>query len=296
MISTNPESLSPDKFVCATRGSKLALAQFEELRKELLKTSIEVEPLIIKTYGDKHQEQSLKEIGGQGVFIKDVQKAVIDGRADFALHSAKDCPVQLPDSTQIAAIFGREHVEDVVIGLPLEESKVIGTSSQRREAQLLLFDDNKNISNSNFKVKDIRGNIETRISKVGNEYNSIILAKAGLVRLELHDLITQELSVQKMVPQVGQGGLIVECSKNFKHIEKLKEINNEENYLCISQEREFLNVLGQGCTSPVGLNVSINGDQIHTVAFFKNKKYFFEFDDIDNVGKIVATKVMEDQS
>jgi hydroxymethylbilane synthase len=284
------------KIICATRGSKLALAQFELVKNELEAQSefeLAVEPLIIKTYGDKHLGASLQEIGGQGVFVKDVQTAVIEGRADFALHSAKDCPVLLPVETTIVAILGRAFVNDVVLGKKLvNEDLVVGTSSQRREVQLKkMF--------PKITIKNIRGNIESRISKLkmnGTEegFDSIVLAKAGLIRLGLENKISHELSAKEFVPQVGQGALIVESRKDSTNLDILKTINDPQVSQCVLEEREFLRTLGEGCTSPCGCFISQNEDKIEAIALYENIVKTFVFDSVDGAGRKIAEAVVSE--
>jgi len=238
-----------------TRSSNLALTQSRSVARMLEKAhpGLSIELVEIKTTGDMVTDKPLKSFGGAGVFVKELESALQDGRADFAVHSLKDMPTRQPSGLVLGAILGREDPRDVVITkkkVPLEKlppKSVIGSGSMRRRAQLarhfpgLVF-------------AEIRGNVETRIKKVeSGEYAGTILARAGLKRLKLLEHVAQVLPFSIMLPAAGQGALGVECRSSDRRVQKILEsIHQEKVAECVNAERSLLETLGGGCHLPVG--------------------------------------------
>ncbi|MEZ6046975.1 MAG: hydroxymethylbilane synthase [Planctomycetaceae bacterium] len=250
----------------ATRASQLALWQAEHVAS-LLRSAhagLQVEIVHISTIGDRDQKESLANMGGQGVFTREVQNALLDQRADVAVHSLKDLPTQSVTADLIlAAIPAREEVADVLV-LPqnseqpadvmkLPEGARIGTGSMRRQAQLLH-------ARPNVHVRSIRGNVETRLRKLDEgEYDAIILAAAGLKRLQLAERISAVLAPPLMLSAVGQGALGLECRTSDQQTrDYLQSLNDSIAAAGATAERALLNELKAGCHAPVGTNSSLD--------------------------------------
>lgn len=237
----------------ATRGSRQAVTQSESVRSALGQWGIESELVIVDTHGDRTQSANvpLHHIGGQGVFTKEVQEAVLDGRADVAVHSAKDLPTERPDDLDIGAIMARRTATDALIGRKLSDldgGATIATGSVRRRAQLLE-------TRSDLNFAELRGNIETRLQKIP-EGGAIVMAIAALEVLDLTDHIAEELDPTFFVPAVGQGAVAIECRRdNSAVIDALAIINDEITATAVSIERAYLEELGAGCSAPVGAHV-----------------------------------------
>ncbi|HEX8399579.1 MAG TPA: hydroxymethylbilane synthase [Pyrinomonadaceae bacterium] len=257
-----------DKIIIGTRGSRLALWQAEFVRAQLKEKhpQISVELEIIKTFGDRQQNVSLTEIGGQGVFVKELETALIANRIDLAVHSLKDLPTILPENLHISAVLKREDVRDaLVVGKEsnansisdLPENAVVGTSSLRRASQI------KNLR-PDLQIKDLRGNVDTRIAKLdAGEYDAIILAAAGLKRLGCEHRITVFLSFDEMLPQVGQGALAIETRKEDLMTNNLVAVlNDAETRACVEAERAFLRGLGGGCQFPIAAHARIEENEM----------------------------------
>jgi hydroxymethylbilane synthase len=242
------------KLKIGTRGSKLALTQ-TEIISQLLKEKFQelsFETKIIKTTGDKILDAPLAKIAGKGLFVKEIDEAVARGDVDFAVHSMKDVPTDLIDGIEIVASPKREPVSDALIareagGLDeLPEGAVIGTSSLRRKAQVLN-------ARADLEVKDLRGNVDTRLRKLNEgQYDAIIMAKAGLKRMGLLEHVTEDLPPKVFVPSVGQGAIAVVARVDSDVKEYLGEINHEETMAGVRAERALLKRLGGGCQVPIG--------------------------------------------
>ncbi|MFQ5887833.1 MAG: hydroxymethylbilane synthase [Candidatus Hydrothermarchaeales archaeon] len=252
------------KFKIGSRGSKLALAQVDIIINLLKKTQpeLEFEKKIIKTRGDKIKDAPLAKIGGKGLFIKEIDEAVLRGEVDFAVHSAKDVPTDLLKGLRIACVPEREEINDVLISkdrIRLDElprGAVVGTSSLRRKAELLNY-------RSDLKTKNIRGNVGTRIRKVmEGEYDATIMAKAGLKRLGVTGEITETLPREVFLPSVGQGAIAVISRSDFNAIDLLYKINHRESMASILAERAMLKSLGGGCQVPIGVVSNIDETKI----------------------------------
>ena len=251
--------------IIGSRGSKLALWQAEQARERLqaLNPQLDVHIEIIKTTGDVKNDP-LSVIGGKGVFTKELEDALLDGRIDIAVHSLKDLPTILPDGLSIAAICEREDARDALVLragtengslLHLPRGAVVGTSSQRRLAQLKAL-------RGDVEVRDLRGNVDTRIRKLdGGQYDAVILASAGLVRLGLQDRISARISISEMLPAVGQGAIAIEArSDNEFAVQSVSRLDHRETRLACLAERAFLRGLGGGCQFPIAAHAVLDGD------------------------------------
>src|SRR5215211_7638051 len=253
--------------VIGSRGSKLALWQAEQARARLLllNPQIDIRIEIIKTTGDVKSDP-LKIIGGKGVFTKELEDALLDGRIDLAVHSLKDLPTILPEALTISAICEREDARDALVlrsDLRLEdgslvnlrEGAVVGTSSQRRLAQLKAL-------RRDVVVNDLRGNVDTRIRKLDEgQYDAVILASAGLVRLGLQERISARIAISEMLPAVGQGAIAIETrSDNEFAVQSTSPLDHPETRLACLAERAFLRGLGGGCQLPIAAHAIIEQD------------------------------------
>ena len=244
----------------ATRGSELARWQANYVAGLLrLRSRRDVEALIVSTVGDRDKITPLHEIGGKGVFVKEVQAAVLDGRAHFAVHSAKDLPALTPDGLVIAAVPERADPRDVLVGATLAslgEGSTVGTGSVRRRVQVLEQVDG-------VVVTELRGNIATRLAKVG-ELDAVVMAAAALERLNRWPEVYEVLEPEVMLPQVGQGALAIECRADDEEtLAALAEIDDPVAHRCLDAERAFLMELGGDCDLPAGAFAeadSLDGD------------------------------------
>jgi hydroxymethylbilane synthase len=253
----------PDRLVLATRGSKLALAQSEWVRDELqrLHPGLRVELLILKTTGDKILDTALPQIDGKGLFTREIEEALLDGRAHLAVHSLKDLPTELPEGLTVAAMPERVDPRDVLIcreatGLDdLPEAALIGTCSPRRSAQLAHY-------RPDLRFVSIRGNVDTRLRKLADEgLDAIVLAAAGLIRLGLADCITQILPTDISLPATGQGIIGIEArAEDAETLGLLAAINSPISQTCAAAERAVLAGLGGGCQTPIGVLAQVAGD------------------------------------
>ncbi len=268
------------KLRIGTRGSKLALWQAGFVKSELLAQfpSLEIELNIIKTTGDINLKADLSEIGGKGVFVKEIEEALLKGEIDIAVHSLKDVPSVLPKGLVIASVLKRHNPFDVFISsnsLRIEQLSAgakVATGSHRRKFQLLSkFPD--------LDVVSIRGNIDTRLKKIETEnLDGIILAAAGLERLGLNSKITQTFSLKEMVPSPCQGIIGIECrEKDKKVIGYISQIEDEKTKICAGLERSFLITFGGDCSVPLGCYSFIKNENIEATAIFieteQNKIY-----------------------
>lgn len=244
----------------ATRGSALALWQAHHVA-DLLRASdpdLTVEIEVISTEGDRRTDVPLAQIGGKGVFVKEVQAAVIDGRADIAVHSAKDLPAVTPDGLVIAAVPERADARDVLVGARLADlapGAVVATGSPRRRAQLADL-------RPDLRFEELRGNIDTRLAKAA-DFDAIVMAAAALDRLDRHPDIVDLIDIDSMVPQVGQGALAVECrSDDEALIETLGRLDHAPTSRAVAAERAFLLTLGGDCDLPAGAHATLDGATI----------------------------------
>ena len=249
----------------ATRQSNMALWQASFIKQQLLKLypHLQIELLGITTKGDQIQNKPLADIGGKGLFIKVLEEALLDGRADIAVHSMKDVPPELPESLEIVVILKRDNPHDVFVSNQyanideLPDGAIIGTCSVRRQAQILAY-------NPKLTIKSLRGNVNTRLAKLdAGEYDGIILAAAGLERLALTNRICQVLDIEMMLPSVAQGALGIEVLQNKPELTALlAPLTNEESSICVHAERALVRALNGNCHSSIGAYATIEDEKI----------------------------------
>jgi hydroxymethylbilane synthase len=230
-----------------TRGSKLALAQTDTVIAKLAKLDIETEKVIISTEGDVKTQVPLHAVGGQGVFVRALDDAILDGRIDCAVHSMKDIPAYRPSGLFTAAVLKRDSAADFIAHTrSIGGVKVIGTSSTRRRAQLLRHD-------PEITIKDLRGNVDTRLRKMSDgEYDAIILAEAGLTRLGLR-IPGERLTPDKFVPSPNQGTVAVVSRADPSLMEVLSALDHPQSRTDVLIERAVMEQLGGGCFTPLGV-------------------------------------------
>lgn len=244
----------------ATRGSALARWQAERVLEML---GVKGELVIVSTMGDRQRETPIWEIGGTGVFVKEVEEAVLDGRADIAVHSAKDLPTTIPDGLVFGAFPERADPRDALVGMALGDLPTgarIGTGSVRRRAQLAAV-------RPDLTFASLRGNIETRVAKAGTtEFDAVVVAHAALQRLGIEQSAAEVLAPQVMLPQVAQGALAVECRADDESLrELLYSIDDAEVRITVEAERAYLYELGGGCNLPCAGFAQRNADGSVTI-------------------------------
>ena len=258
------------KFTIGSRGSQLALWQTDyiktELEKRFPKAAFDV--LIIKTTGDAILDTALSKIGDKGLFTKQIETALLNSKIDLAVHSLKDLPTTQPEKLRISAVSARELPNDVLISKnfqsiqDLPPNAKVATGSLRRKSQLLHF-------RPDLEVVEIRGNVPTRIEKFFNsDLDGLILAFAGVHRLNLDSHIRQIITTEIMLPAVGQGAMAIEIREDDLEIaEMLAEINDQSTEFCITAERAFLRSLEGGCQVPIGGFAVLDADEIFLEGF-----------------------------
>ena len=249
-----------------TRGSKLALWQSNWVRDHLRRThpGLPVELQIIKTKGDKILDVPLAKVGGKGLFVKEIEDALLGGQVDLAVHSMKDMPALIPEGLKIGPIPERENPLDVLISASgnrledLQEGATIGTSSLRRSAQILRH-------RPDVEITPLRGNLDTRLRKLDEgQMDAIVLAAAGVRRLGLADRITQVLDPDVMLPAVAQGALCIEIRENDRRTEGLLEFfAHTDSSVAVTGERAFLHRLGGSCQIPVAGFATVANGEFH---------------------------------
>jgi hydroxymethylbilane synthase len=250
-----------------TRGSPLALVQARTVRARLAAAAgvdeAQIEIVVIRTSGDIIQDRPLSEEGGKGLFTKEIEEALMDGRIDLAVHSAKDMPTVLPGGLMLAACLEREDPRDVFIShkaktlAELPQGATLGTASLRRQAVAKR-------ARPDLNVTPLRGNVETRLRKLEEgQVDATLLALAGLKRLGLEQHATHIMSAQEFLPAVAQGAIGIETRENDARIrELLGRINDDDTYTAISCERAFLGALDGSCKTPIAGHATISGDSI----------------------------------
>lgn len=234
----------------ATRGSPLALVQAGIVEAALRATwpDLDVERVVVRTEGDRRAHEDLDRIGGQGVFVKEVQEAVLDGRADFAVHSAKDLPPRTAPGLVLVAVPARADARDALVGAPLAElgpGAVVATGSARRRAQLASL-------RPDLLFVGLRGNMARRLDRVGRDVDAVVAAAAALDRLGWADRAAERLAPRVCLPQVGQGALALECREDDRALlDVLGAADVAPVHRALDAERAFLRALGAGCTLPV---------------------------------------------
>ena len=255
------------KIIIGSRGSKLALIYAERARAKILKFYPEVEIKKITTTGDINQKDRLSEIGGKGLFSKQIENELLNEKIDIAVHALKDMPSDETEDLLINCFLERNDPREVLIShnndliKDLKPNSIVGTSSFRREFQL-----KKIRSDLNYKL--IRGNVDTRIKKLNEKlYDAIILSYAGIQSLKLDKNISQIFSTREIIPSVGQGVVALQCRKNDSEIIKLLDkVNHKLTNICVIAERQFLKVLEGDCETAVGAIANLVGDQINLEA------------------------------
>lgn len=254
------------ELVIATRESPLALwqAEFIKAALESAHDGLQVTLLGMRTQGDRWLSTPLSEVGGKGLFIKELEQALLDGRADLAVHSMKDVPAELPDEFALPVIGFRDDVRDALVSrdghtfAELPRGARIGSASLRRQSQL-------RARRPDLEVGPIRGNVGTRLGKMdAGEYDALVLASAGLNRLGLTERITEHLSVGDSVPSAGQGALGVECLAGADEVRALIAVlNDPEVSACVRAERTVSAGLGADCSAPMGAYAELHGSRLH---------------------------------
>jgi len=246
-----------------SRGSQLALWQARHIATRLNEAGIETQIEIIKTSGDKLPTAALTKAGGKGLFIKELEEALLARTIDLAVHSLKDVPTELPEGLTIAAIPEREDPRDAILGNRLEDLRPgarLGTSSGRRRAQLLAM-------RPDLEIQDVRGNIDTRIRKLkAGEYDAIVLAAAGLRRLHLEAEIAQIFSPAEICPAAGQGALAIETRLDDPATGICAQLDHAPTRCAVTCERAILHELGAGCHLPVGAFAEITNERLRATA------------------------------
>ncbi len=293
----------PNKITIGTRGSKLALYQAYKVKSEIekLDASINIEVKIIKTKGDKILDVALSKIGDKGLFTKELEVALLNKEIDFAVHSLKDLPTELPEEFCLGAVLERADFRDALVSKnniklkDLTPEHTIATSSLRRVAGL------KKI-NPDFKIVDIRGNVNTRLQKMEDGYcDAMIMAAAGLKRLELDHYITEILEPSEFIPAVAQGAIAIESRSDDEIINNfLKLINHQDTLNQVTAERSFMKTLMGGCQVPVGSYSKLENNILTITGFVSSldgKQYLKETitDDVekaDQIGKDLAQQLI----
>jgi hydroxymethylbilane synthase len=249
-----------------TRGSQLALWQANWVKNKLgnLYPGLKVVFEVIKTKGDKLLDAPLAKVGGKGLFVKEIEEALLEGRIDLAVHSMKDVPMEIPEPLWIQAITEREDPRDILISkrniilVDLPKGARIGTSSLRRQAQLLYY-------RPDFQIVPLRGNVNTRLQKLETEdLDAIILAAAGVKRMGWETKITEYLPYQISLPAIGQGALGIECRRKDEFMNKLVTcLNHNSTAIAVTAERAFLKRLEGGCQVPIACYGEVQKDTLY---------------------------------
>lgn len=253
----------------ATRKSILARTQTQYIMDLLEKKGIDCEEVLTDTLGDKILDVTLDKIGGKGLFIKELEKLMLMGEAHCGVHSMKDVPYELPEGFTIAAMPIREDVRDAFISKDektfwnLPKGAKIGTSSKRRGQQLKAL-------RPDIEIIPVRGNVQTRLSKIETEnLDGIVLAAAGLKRLNLEHLITNYFEVNEIIPAIAQGALGVEVYKDCEFFKELSSMDDKEVRLCVEAERSFMTELKGDCHSTIGAYAEIKDDKMNLIGIYE---------------------------
>lgn len=255
------------KLRIGSRESSLAVIQSRMVMDAIAaaEPATELELVTMKTTGDKILDKTLDKIGGKGLFVRELDQALRDGRADFTVHSLKDMPMEVPEDLPLAAFSCREDPRDVLV-LPegvteLDPSKPIGCSSRRRQLQLhKLF--------PQMEIQPVRGNVQTRLAKLdAGQFSALVLAAAGLKRLGLDSRISRYFTTEEILPAAGQGILVVQTRKGMD-TDCLRLVQDEKTACCAKAERAFVRTLNGGCSSPVAAHAVVNGDALTLTGFY----------------------------
>ena len=273
------------KFIIGSRGSKLSLAYSGHVKDLLLKSNPQfnnnsIEIKVIKTSGDIFQNKKISEIGGKGVFCKQIEEELLESKIDLAVHSLKDLPGKMTDGLCVNAVVKRNDPRDAFLSYStksfkeLKPQSKIGTSSFRRQAQL-------NLLRNDLEIVTMRGNIDTRIKKLKNqEYDAIVLSLAGIQMLNLKNEVKEVFTTEEILPAIGQGAIALQCKKNDqKTLDIVKAINDKETYYCIQAERALLEAIGGDCDTAIGGLAKFTNNKISLKSelFSNDGKKKFEF-------------------
>ena len=274
------------KFIIGSRGSKLSLAYANHVKNLLMQSNSQfdensIDIKIIKTSGDIFQNKRISDIGGKGVFCKQIEEELLESKIDLAVHSLKDLPTKMTDGLCVNAVVKRNDPRDAFLSYSarslkeLKTNSKIGTSSFRRQAQL-------NLLRTDLEIVTMRGNIDTRIAKLKNqEYDAIVLSLAGIKMLNLTNEVKEIFTTEQMMPAIGQGAIALQCKKNDeKTLKILKTINHKETYYCIEAERALLEAIGGDCDTAIGGLAKLSNEKISLKSelFSNDGKKKFEFD------------------
>lgn len=258
------------KIRVGSRDSQLAVAQTNLILDKIKKSypQIEFELITMKTTGDKILDKRLDKIGGKGLFVKELDKALLDEKVDLTVHSLKDLPMEISKDIPLVGFGKRENPFDVLVfgeGGKLDGNLPLGTSSMRRELQVRsLYPE--------FEVKSIRGNLQTRLKRLADgEYSGILLAYAGILRLGLNELRIRAFTEDEMVPAAGQGILAIQARAG-ENYDFLDAVNDMDAKTAAQAERKFVEALEGGCTSPIGAFANISGNEVKFSGFYSNEK------------------------
>ena len=272
--------LDKKKFIIGSRGSKLSLAYSSHVKNLLIKSQVQfddksIEIKIIKTSGDIFQNKKISDIGGKGVFCKQIEEELLESKIDLAVHSLKALPTKMTKGLCVDAVVKRNDPRDAFLSYSsksfnkLKPQSKIGTSSFRRQAQL-------NLLRKDIKIVAMRGNIDTRVKKLKNqEFDAIVLSLAGLQMLNLENEVKEVFTTDQMLPAIGQGAIALQCKKDDKKtLNILNKINDKETYYCIEAERALLEAIDGDCDTAIG-----------GLAKFSNEKIFLKSELFSNDGK-----------
>jgi len=295
------------KFIIGSRGSKLSLAYSGHVKDLLLKSNSQfddnsIEVKIIKTSGDIFQNKKISDIGCKGVFSKQIEDELLDLKIDLAVHSLKDLPSRMTDGLCVNAVVKRNDPRDAFLSYSsksfgeLKPQSKIGTSSFRRHAQL-------NLLRNDLKILTMRGNIDTRITKLKNkEYDAIVLSLAGIQMLNLINQVKEVFTIEQMLPSIGQGTIALQCKKDDpKTLNIIKAINDKETYYCIQAERALLEAIGGDCDTAIGGLAKLSNEKISLKSeLFSNdgnKKFEFQssghFKEAKEIGYKVGKELLK---
>ena len=258
--------MSKDTITIATRKSPLAMWQAEHVKARLEQAhpGINVILLGMSTQGDKILDTPLAKIGGKGLFVKELEQGMLDGKADIAVHSMKDVPVAFPEGLHLPVIMQREDPRDAFVSNKFEsiddlpEGAVVGTSSLRRQCQI-------SHHRPDLEIRPLRGNVNTRLAKLDNgDYDAVILAGAGLIRLDFESRIRNLIPVEFSLPAIGQGAIGIECRTSDEEVNQLlKPLHHDVTATCVLAERAMNNRLEGGCQVPIGGHAVLDGDALY---------------------------------
>lgn len=259
---------SPGKIRLATRGSRLALWQTESVCDIIhaLAPDLEIEIIKVSTSADRHADRPLHEFGDKGLFVKEIEQTLLDGRADAGVHSLKDLPGEIASGLRIAAVLKRADARDALLsrtGQTLRElapGSVVATSSLRRRGQICRV-------RPDIRVCDVRGNVDTRIAKLDRgDFDAIVLAAAGLERMGFGNRICELFDVDTLIPAPGQGAIAIEAPDDSVFGEVWRRIDDDRTRICVETEREFTRILGANCRTPAGCYCHFRSEELNLIA------------------------------